>query len=281
MRMCVVGVSGRARSDPTHQHQKRQGALHLHAVHPSAGGGGMLSTAPMPSSPPSQHYLATTSVLMECESPQSSIAKSFSTHQRQLQLLQQQKLFAAQQALGLVEMCQTWSSGDMKSDDRRTGQYTGSVQSGHRLHRLKADTLLSTDQRELPHPTHLIDSHTPPISVNLTDLDAPIVSSLSIDATQVGSAGLPLSVVGMSRSNAPAGVRAHQPHYANATVPPRTYISPRNFAFGTVLGTTTTTATSAADASPISAGRLSERPDRGDDSPMVGVCIQQSPVASH
>ena len=304
--------STRARSDPTHQHQKRPGPhLHSTSTHQSQGSGVAMAASAMPTSPQSQYVPgSTSSVLMECESPGSQKSGALypaSTHHRQLQLLQQQhQLFAtAQTQLQDAQLRHAWSGGDIQPHEGASYRHSQpQLQRHHSNPPLNEDVtpaphMFASSRTAVPHAhgtgqaitavRQLQPTSAPVMTIDLTSLHQTVPSTAhpaattafgvvssgghqgALDATQTGS--LNMQLTGFAE---PPGVGSQFVPSGGAA--PVVYMSPANFPYATVA-TTTANATLVSDASVPGVPRTAT--DRGEESPMVGVCIQQSPVASH
>ena len=261
------GGSGRARSDPTHHHHHQSGGNSNHQQSQSAhhGPGGQTTVVTVPSVPSNSGYGSSTAVSMDCESPGS----------QQARMLQQQQLFA-RTAMNPQDVRTTWSA-----DVHNLHSERGHREHGQQLGRHHSQPATGSHQtvapiQPAPHvepspntvisrPGHSAQSSAP-ITIDLTPTQVPAFPTLpvhtNLEATHTGSVNMQLS-----------GYQA-APQFQTAV--PTSYTAP-NFPFTL---TTTTTGNPSLVSDPSTAHQRTAG-ERGDESPMVGVCVQQSPVASH
>ena len=223
--------SGRARSDPTHQHRAgHPGQVHSHSAHQGAQG---ITGAPTGLlTAPGATYVNTTS-LMECESPSQSRLQELS--------------FLAQNKSGMRSV---WS------DLERS--------------RLGSSPVRSTLYGPRP------GAHNPAVesSSSMTlDLGPQQMGPINLNATRTGSVdmhlpGYPNAVQPLATQGVPTHAAPTAPQATYASLPSGYMTAP---AFPLVL------------TSPTTSNLTSEGAPRTDheETPMVGVCVQQSPVASH
>ncbi|CAH1796568.1 unnamed protein product [Owenia fusiformis] len=213
--------SGRARSDPTHQHGGHIGQQHPQSHSAVHQGGQHSVTGPV------------TSNAMDCESPGS----------------QQQRLQLYQQA---------WT-GDQ---GRRSN--SGSNQS-QRPHHSPSHAHTSSDSQRPPAPRIPTSSSTGlEYTPNFTGAPA------TLDTTQTGSGNMQLT----NYSHPSTGASHQYPQH-----PQPTYLAGANFQVPYSSYSSTSSNPTFTEGSSQSHTRTSS--DRSEESPMVGVCVQQSPVASH
>ncbi|KAL3885823.1 hypothetical protein ACJMK2_025859 [Sinanodonta woodiana] len=258
--------SGRARSDPTHQHHSN---LHVHS-HSAHQGHGIAYTA------------------MECESPQSthgqlrglgqSLASSVHSHQQGY----------------VVAPLQRWPDGGESHQSHHSRHSNDSgLGSSH-----------SHSQSHRPHISH--HRHlSPPSAQGQAQTMAHgssqnILLGHSFQATGLGGAmtmpnmGLPVDMTNVPPTIAgPALIQGSIDSGqvgATMNVPLPGYSSQygqysqqawQGPSFPFALATTTSATLVGHDIRPQHSRTAAPSADRGEESPMVGVCVQQSPVASH
>ena len=101
----------------------------------------------------------------------------------------------------------------------------------------------------------------------------------TLDATQTGSVNMQLT--GFAEPPTAGSQFMCGGGTGGATPQQVMYMSPANFPYTTSTSTTATAANATLVSDSIVQGVPRTATERGEESPMVGVCIQQSPVASH
>ena len=275
------GGSGRARSDPSHHHHPQGGGNTTNNQQQSQsahhGHGGVTTVGNVPSAPSANSgYGSSTAVSMDCESPGSQQARA----------LQQQQLFARTAMNPNPQDVRTTWTTDVTHNlhnergHREHGQPSMArhhSQPGSGSHQSSATIQPITHVEPSSHatvisrpgPGHSAQSSAP-ITIDLTQTQVPAFPQIplhthtNLEATHTGSVNMQLS-----------GYQTTPPFQPAVPIP--SYTAQPNFPF-----TLTTTApgnqslvTDSSTAHQRTAG------ERGDESPMVGVCVQQSPVASH
>lgn len=228
--------SGRARSDPTHQHHTNL-HVHSHSAHQGSSNHGGQA-----------HYST-----MECESPQTS--------QRH-----------GQPHPGMYTQ-QSWSG---PSDGQGQGSSSSShSQQSHRHHH-------QGRQQSPPSGTHSQMSLSHANSASLI-----IGPGFQSSATQPPQSGRTVDIVPGGHTRIPSTSDPPNIGAMNMQLPgyPAQYGQypqpqwPAGTTFGFALATSVETQIPGAENPTIQHTRTSS--ERGDESPMVGVVVQQSPVASH
>lgn len=226
----VASASGRARSDPTHQHHTNL-HVHSHSAHQGSSNHGGQA-----------HYST-----MECESPQGS--------QRHGQPHQQ------------VYTQQSWSG-----ESATTSSHSHQSNRHHHPGRQQSPPSGTHSQMSLSHGN----------SASLI-----IGPGFQSSATQPPQSGRTVDIVPGSHSRIPSTSDPPQIGPMNMQIPgyPGQYQQypqpqwPAGPSFGFTLATSVETQLPNAENPTIQHTRTSS--ERGDESPMVGVVVQQSPVASH
>ncbi|KAI0238299.1 hypothetical protein LSAT2_011048 [Lamellibrachia satsuma] len=242
-------------------------------------------------------------------------------HRQLQLLQQQHQMFAtAQSQLQDAQLRHAWSGGDIQPQERLSTTYGHSQPQLHRHHSNPPSSeslvepgpphLLGSSRSVLAHSTlthatggqtvtarQLQPSSAPVMTIDLTSLHHTVpgvhpggvttafgvVSSSGItghhpqastlDATQTGSLNMQLTAGSQFVCGSGGTIGGTAPQQV-------VYMSPANFPY-TSSTTTTTAANTTLVSDSIVQGVPRTATERGEDSPMVGVCIQQSPVASH
>lgn len=283
------GGSNRARSDPTHQHHRHH--PHPHGAPPPGGSGG----SSQPLGGPGYSMMANSTMSMECESP--------GVQQARLQEMYRQQ---QQQAGG---RSQVWQGGELH--DRHGHHHHGhahpqlqrhhshppstsagsvpgtavpALPSHHGSHSGMvapiAQTLLAGNMEPIVvAPPTRSQQHNPTMTIDLTSLPATVGlggGGAVVETSQTGSVNMQLS--GYHNPPPTQQPQNNQQTFV-ATGATQTFIAtgagaPGGFPFALPSGGGTSSEGGGASHSRTVG-------ERGEESPMVGVCVQQSPVASH